>query len=107
MVSSFLETSIQHNSLKSGVILSRVENVKHFLDFVLRALAKNPDDIDIRETMDGQLTLFHVTLHSDDVGRVIGRNGRTISAIRSLLTAASGRNDQRVTVEIAGTAESE
>jgi predicted RNA-binding protein YlqC (UPF0109 family) len=74
--------------------------MKHFLDFVLRRLATHPDDVDVREVTEGSLVAFKVNLHPEDIGRVIGKNGRTISAIRSLLTACASRTDTRVTVDI-------
>jgi uncharacterized protein len=73
--------------------------MRYFLDFVLRQLVRNPDDIDIRETEAGELITFHVTVHPEDVGRIIGKSGRTIGAIRNLLNAAV-RQDHRVVVEI-------
>lgn len=73
--------------------------MRHFLDFVLRHLVDFPDDVDVREVdEDGSIT-FLVMLHPHDVGKVIGRNGRTIGAIRNLISTAS-RADQRVTVRI-------
>ena len=63
--------------------------MKHFLDFVVRSLVDNPDDVQISEvTHDGQ-TIYRVGLHPSDVGLVIGKGGRTISAIRSLINAAN------------------
>lgn len=77
--------------------------MKHFLDYVLRRLVDNPDDVDIRE-VDGEKTItFQVSLHPDDVGKVIGKNGRTISAIRTVLNAAGSKTDTRVIVEICET----
>ncbi len=74
--------------------------MRHFLDFVLRRLVENPDDVDVREmAAEGGLT-FYVTLHPDDVGKVIGKGGRTIGAIRNLLNAAMTKPDQRVVVKI-------
>jgi predicted RNA-binding protein YlqC (UPF0109 family) len=74
--------------------------MKYFLDFILRRLVSNPDDVDVRETEGKEGKTFLLTLHPDDVGRVIGRNGRTIGAIRNLLNATSLKADSRVAVEI-------
>jgi uncharacterized protein len=74
--------------------------MRHFLDFVLRKLAAYPDDVDVRELPGDRLVTFQVTVHPEDVGRVIGRHGRTIGAIRGLLNAAGSRVTKRVVVEI-------
>lgn len=74
--------------------------MRHFLDFVLRKLAAHPDDVDVRELPGERVVTFQVTVHPEDVGRVIGRHGRTIGAIRGLLNAAGSRISKRVIVEI-------
>lgn len=57
------------------------------VDFVVRHLVRSPDDIDIRvEEKDGQDAVY-LTVAGPDVGRVIGRQGRTVNALRTLLAA--------------------
>ena len=63
--------------------------MKHFLDYVVRSLVDNPDDVLITEVAGEKETVFRVSLHPDDIGLVIGKGGRTISAIRSLINAAN------------------
>jgi predicted RNA-binding protein YlqC (UPF0109 family) len=74
--------------------------MKHFLDFVLRRLVENPDDVDVCEVLGDKQLTFKVSLNPADIGKVIGKNGRTISAIRTLLNAAASKADMRVIVEI-------
>jgi uncharacterized protein len=74
--------------------------MKYFLDFILRRLVTHPDDVDIRETEGKEGKVFLLSLNTEDIGRVIGRNGRTIGAIRSLLNAANTHPEERITVEI-------
>ncbi len=74
--------------------------MRYFLELVLQRLIDHPDDVDLRQIEEeGHLT-FQVSVHPDDVGKVIGKSGRTINAIRSLLNAAGSRHDQRVTVQL-------
>jgi hypothetical protein len=74
--------------------------MRYFLELVLQRLIDHPDDVDLRQIEEeGHLT-FQVSVHPDDVGKVIGKNGRTINAIRDLLNAAGSRHDQRVTVQL-------
>jgi predicted RNA-binding protein YlqC (UPF0109 family) len=63
--------------------------MKHFLEFVVRSLVDNPDDVQISEVTGERETGYRVGLHPADVGLVIGKGGRTISAIRSVINAAN------------------
>jgi predicted RNA-binding protein YlqC (UPF0109 family) len=63
--------------------------MKHFLEFVVRSLVDNPDDVQISEVTSERETGYRVGLHPADVGLVIGKGGRTISAIRSVINAAN------------------
>lgn len=74
--------------------------VKEFLEFVLRQLIEFPDEMMLHELPSGKTTVFRVQLRQSDVGRVIGRNGQTIQAIRSLLASSASRHGQRATLEI-------
>jgi uncharacterized protein len=67
--------------------------MKHFLDYVVRSLVDNPDDVQITETAKDGETVFRVSLHPADVGLIIGKGGRTISALRNLINAANKAGD--------------
>ena len=67
--------------------------MKHFLDYVVRSLVDNPDDVQITEAAKDGETVYRVSLHPADVGLVIGKGGRTISAIRSLINTANKAGD--------------
>ena len=59
--------------------------MKEFLEFVIRQLVEFPDEVMISEIPSGKMTIFKLQLRQSDVGRIIGRNGQTIHAIRALL----------------------
>ena len=63
--------------------------MKHFLEYVVRSLVDNPDDVQITEVPGASETAYRIGLHPADVGLVIGKGGRTISAIRSVINAAN------------------
>lgn len=73
--------------------------MRYFLELVLGRLVTHPDEVDVEETGDDRGSLFRIRVNPEDLGRIIGRNGRTIEAIRSLLNAAS-RDGRRVFVEV-------
>jgi predicted RNA-binding protein YlqC (UPF0109 family) len=74
--------------------------VKQFLEFIIRQLVEFPDEMMLSEIPSGKTTIFRVQLRQTDVGRVIGRNGQTIQAIRALLASSAARHGQRATLEI-------
>ena len=71
-----------------------------FLEFVVRGLVDHPDAVTVTPVVKDTLTIYELRLHPDDVGKVIGRQGITINAIRSLLLAGSARKGLRCTMEI-------
>lgn len=73
--------------------------MRYFLELVLGRLVTHPDEVDVEETGDERGSLFRIRVNPEDLGRIIGRNGRTIEAIRSLLNAAS-RDGRRIFVEV-------
>ena len=74
--------------------------MKEFLEFVIRQLVDYPDEVMLSEIPGGRMTIFKVQMRQSDVGRIIGRNGQTIQAIRALLTSSAARHGQRATLEL-------
>ena len=74
--------------------------MREFLEFVIRQLIEFPDDMVLTEIPSGRTTVFKLQLRQSDVGRVIGRSGQTIHAIRALLASSAARHGQRATIEI-------
>lgn len=74
--------------------------MKEFVEYVVKALVDYPDEVNVRE-VDGERTVvFELRLNKTDIGKVIGKNGRTISALRSLLTSAAAKQGRRAVLEI-------
>jgi len=71
-----------------------------FLEYVVKGLVQNPDDVAITPVEREGTTVYELRLHSQDVGKIIGRQGMTINAIRSLLLAGSAKKGLRCTLEI-------
>ena len=71
-----------------------------FLEYVVKGLVDHPDQATVTPVAKDALTIYELRLHPDDVGKVIGRQGITINAIRSLLLAGSAKKGLRCTLEI-------
>ena len=72
------------------------------LEFIVSYLVDYPDDIHVEESESGHTTIYELSVHPDDVGKVIGRNGRIAKALRSVVRAAAARGDRNAVVEILG-----
>jgi len=76
--------------------------MEELLEFLARALVDRPDDVSVEgfEEDDGTVVLeIHVA--EEDVGKVIGRGGRTVSSLRTVMRAVASRKDERVLVDVA------
>jgi uncharacterized protein len=71
-----------------------------FLEFVVKGLVERPDAVSITPVDRNGLTVYELRLHPSDVGKIIGRQGATIHAIRSLLQVGSAKKGLRSAVEI-------
>ena len=71
-----------------------------FLECVVKGLVVHPEVVSVTPVDRNGLTVYELRLHPDDVGRVVGRKGNTINALRTLLLAGSAKIGQRCSVEI-------
>ena len=69
-------------------------------DAIAKALVDNPDQVQVRAIEGEQVTVFELRVHASDLGKVIGRQGRTAQAIRTILTAVGMKLRKRFTLEI-------
>jgi len=74
--------------------------VKELVETVARALAMQPESVEVSQSEEGDTTTVNVTLASEDLGRIIGREGRTARALRALASAAGRKQNRRVVVRI-------
>ena len=75
--------------------------MKDLVEYLAKALVDRPDDVRVDEFEEDDGTIvFEVEVAEDDVGKVIGRNGRTINALRTVLRAAAVRHNRRVLVDV-------
>lgn len=76
--------------------MSSRETLEHVVSF----LVDNPDDVYIEESEQGETITYDLFVHPDDIGKVIGRGGRTARAIRAVVKAAALKEDRNAVVEI-------
>jgi uncharacterized protein len=74
--------------------------MKELVETIARALVDHPDDVKVKSGQGAQVTVLELQVHPQDLGKVIGRQGRTAKAIRTLLGAAGLKQRKRYTLEI-------
>ncbi|HKA68982.1 MAG TPA: RNA-binding protein [Actinomycetes bacterium] len=62
------------------------------LEHLVKGIVEHPDDVQVRSRELRRGQVLEVRVHPDDIGKVIGRNGRTAKALRTIITAIGGRN---------------
>ena len=72
--------------------------MKSLLEFILLRMVEHPEDLEITEVEEMGLTVYKLKLHPDDIGRVIGRGGNVIKAIRKLAQLRAVKDHLRVRV---------
>ena len=74
--------------------------MKDLLEYDVKSLVNNPDSVQIDESENDGEVVFEVHVAPEDMGRIIGKGGRIAKAVRSLMKAASFKENKRVNVEI-------
>ena len=71
-----------------------------FLEYVVKGLVQHPEDVSVTPVERGGQTIYELRLNPTDAGRVIGRQGQTINAIRTLLQAGSAKKGLRCSLDL-------
>ena len=74
--------------------------MKAFIEYVVKALVDFPAEVDVREADGIRVTVYELRLNKSDIGKVIGKQGRTIQSLRTLVNNASSKVGKRAVVEI-------
>ena len=74
--------------------------MKELISFIAASLVDNPDAVEVNEVQQDDTTIYELRVAKEDLGKVIGKQGRTARAIRSLLSAVAGKEDRKVRLEI-------
>ncbi|MDQ3936839.1 MAG: KH domain-containing protein [Actinomycetota bacterium] len=75
--------------------------MRDLVEYLAKALVDRPDEVSVEEFEEDDGTIvFELTVADDDVGKVIGRNGRTVNALRTVIRASAVRHNRRVLVDV-------
>ena len=74
--------------------------MKELVEVIAKALVDNPDEVEVTETVEGRNIVVSLHVAPADMGKVIGKQGRIAKSIRTVVKAASTRDNTRVDVEI-------
>jgi len=74
--------------------------IKELVLFLAKALVDIPDDVTVNEVVGEQTSVVELRVNKEDMGKIIGKQGRTARAIRTVLTAAATKARKRVVLEI-------
>ena len=74
--------------------------MKDLIKYIAQALVDNPDQVEVSEVEGNQTSVLELKVAKDDLGKVIGKQGRTARAMRTILSAASAKIKKRSVLEI-------
>ena len=88
------------SSSASVAAVSELGDLESFVDYIVRSLVDEPSAVSVKSEEEGETTVIRITCRKEDIGKVVGKRGKTIMAIRSLVSGAAGRMQKRVNVEV-------
>ncbi|MBO7146506.1 MAG: KH domain-containing protein [Lentisphaeria bacterium] len=78
-----------------------LKDLEGFVDYVVRALVDYPDEVHVSTKTENDDKVIWIACRKEDTGKIIGKKGKTIIALRALVAGAAGRMQNRVKVEVA------
>ena len=96
------EDTATEDTLKKGVSDSKVtkEGLEDFVAYVSRSLVDNPEAVQVSTLEKDRLSVIQIRCEKRDIGKIVGKSGKTIAAIRLLVSGAGGRIGLRMTLEV-------
>jgi uncharacterized protein len=74
--------------------------MKELVQYLAKSLVNNPDAVEVKESEANAAAIFELSVAKDDLGRIIGKQGRTARSIRTILNAAASKTNRKVILEI-------
>ena len=75
-------------------------SLRDLVDYLARGLVDRPEEVEVEEIEESDALVFELKVAEEDLGKVIGKQGRTAKALRTILSAASAKSGRRVILEI-------
>ena len=75
-------------------------SLRELIDYLARGLVDHPEEVEVEAIEEADALVFELKVAEDDLGKVIGKQGRTAKALRTILSAASAKTRRRVILEI-------
>jgi hypothetical protein len=80
--------------------LHEEHRMKDLVVYLAKQLVNHPDDVEVKEMQSDTTTVLELRVAREDIGRVIGKQGRTAKSIRTILNAVASRSNRKVVLEI-------
>lgn len=74
--------------------------MKEILEYIAKALVDDPSQVDVKEIIGDKVTIYELSVSKSDIGKIIGKRGRTAGALRTILNAVSTKQGKRAELEI-------
>ena len=74
--------------------------MKELIEYVAKSLVDKPDDVVLEQRAEGNMTVLELRVSKEDYGKIIGRQGRTIKALRTLVSASCAKHGLRYSLEV-------
>ncbi len=74
--------------------------MKHIVEVIAKSLVDHPEQVVVNEKQEDRMIVYELHVATDDMGKVIGKQGRIAKAMRAVVKAAAARENKKVTVEI-------
>jgi hypothetical protein len=77
-----------------------VNQLKELIEYIVKALVDNPEKVEVKEIAGEKSIIYELKVGEGDLGKVIGKEGRTAKAVRTIITAAAMKQGKRTVLEI-------
>jgi predicted RNA-binding protein YlqC (UPF0109 family) len=84
----------------NSAVSDEINDLENFVDYVVKSLVDAPEEVHITTEEGEDSSIIRINCRKDDIGKIVGKSGKTIMAIRSLVSSAAGRLRKRVSVEV-------
>ena len=74
--------------------------MKELVQYLAQSIVNQPDAVEVTETQDDNASVVEIKVAKEDLGRIIGKQGRTANSLRTILNAAAARVDRKIVLEI-------